>query len=367
MFRHRVALPPRSSLPQPEWFADIPTQFRGKRSDLIAIQQLKSKHVLAKNAVTERQDPTECINNVRVQLQHLSCAGFLTKALIKKSNILTDRTFHEIFDQTLHLNVGLVPYPLELQSDASQLYDKWFKGDVNGELLRGIKPMISTSKTSMHRVGGSSSTRSYSLEPSYPKTSSRFIGEGHLKNGDWWPLQLAAVRDGAHGEMMAGISGCKGLGAFSVVMNMASEETFVDPQKLDISYNKYPNFELTSRDQIWYCGTQGHETQVGQYGVQSAATEFLKTSQEGQQPVRVLRGSKVKSKLAPAKGLRYDGLYCIIDSVCIHQELAIWMFLLERLAGQTPIRYQGPDVRPHQKELQKWTDLQNMMAGRKSG
>ena len=334
---------------------------------MIAVQQLKSKHGLAKRAVAERRDPGEYIRHVRAALQRLSCAGFLTKALIKKSNILTDRTFHEIFDPTRHPSSDVIPYPIELQSDAYQLYDKWFKGDVSGELLRGIKPLMSSAKKSKHSGGGTSSTRSYNLEPNYPKISSRFVGEGHLKNGDWWPLQLAAVRDGAHGEVVAGISGSKSLGAFSIVMNMATEKDSVDPMKLDITYNKYPNFDLPNKDQIWYCGTQGQETQAGQTGTRSAATELLKTSEEKQQPIRVLRGCKVKSKLAPTKGIRYDGLYHIIETACIHQELAIWMFLLERLPGQIPIRYKGVDVRPNQEEFKKWTHLQDMMTGRKSG
>lgn len=339
---------------------------------MITIQQLKFKHKLAKRAVAERRDSTECINDIRIQIQYLGCAGFLTKALIKKSGVLTDRTLHEIFEPSRYSTFDLVPYPVELQSDASQLYNRWFDGDVNGELLRGIQPIMSTAKESKSNIkgsssNGSSSIRTYHLESSYTKTSSKFVGGGHLKNGDWWPLQLAAVRDGAHGEMMAGISGSKGLGAFSIVMHTATETDFIDPIALDLSYNKYPNFDLPNIDQIWYCGTQGHETQTGEAGKRSAATELLMTSQEKQQPIRVLRGCKVKSKLAPAKGLRYDGLYRIVESVCIHQDLAIWMFLLERIPGQISIRYKGLYARPHEEELKKWSALQDMMAGRKSG
>ena len=328
------------------------------------MQQLKSKHSLAKKAVIEGRDPTECINSVRTHLQFLSCASFLTTALIKKSNILTDRTLHEILNP-VDCPVS-VPYPAELQRDAHRLYDRWFRGGVNGELLRGIKPFLGTVKKPNHSTVALF-YRSYDLEADYPRVSPKFFGEGHLCNGDWWPLQIAAVRDGAHGEPIAGISGLKHQGAHSIVMNMATEKGFVDPMNIDVTYNKYPNFDLPSKDQIWYCGTQGQETQAGQIGKPSAATELLQTSFEKRQPIRVLRGCKVKSKLAPAKGLRYDGLYRIIGSACIYQELAIWIFLLERLPGQTPIRYKGPDVRPHKEELRKWSSLQEMMSAYKSG
>ena len=224
---------------------------------------------------------------------------------------------------------------------------------------------MSIAKISNHK-NSTPSRRSYELEVDYPKVSSKFFGEGHLKNGDWWPLQIAAVRDGVHGEPMAGISGLKNQGAFSIVMNMATEKEFIDPAEIDITYNKYPNFDLPNKDQIWYCGTQGQEAQAGQSGNRSAATELLKLSYEKHHLVRVLRGCKVKSKLAPAKGLRYDGLYRIIESACIYPELATWIFLLERAPGQNPIRYKGPDVRPHEEELRKWSSLQDMMSGQRS-
>ncbi len=334
--------------------------FRGRRSELIAVQQLKTKHEAVKKAVLEGRDPSQLINSVRFQLHSIGCSDLITKAIIKKSNILLNWTLHEISNPAEY-SIS-VPYSAELQSDADQLYQKWFKGDVNGELLRGIKPSMGTTKNTKKQTV---SYRSYDLEPEYSKKASKFMGEGHLKNGDWWPLQIAAVRDGAHGESIAGISGAKDQGAFSVVMNMATEEESVDPTKIDPTFNKYPNFDLPEKGQIWYCGTQGKETQTGHAGSQSAATELLQMSHKNHHPIRVIRGCKIKSRLAPAKGLRYDGLYGIIDAVCICQELAIWIFLLERLSGQMPIRYQGPDARPHEEELRKWNNLQAMMSEHK--
>lgn len=44
------------------------------------------------------------------------------------------------------------------------------------------------------------------------------FGENGLKVGDWWPFQVAAVRDGAHGASMAGIAGGQNDGAKSIVV-----------------------------------------------------------------------------------------------------------------------------------------------------
>jgi hypothetical protein len=60
---------------------------------------------------------------------------------------------------------------------------------------------------------------SRSLEPAFKyRRLANFTGEGDLRNGQWWPFQLTAVRDGAHGETEAGISGSNGV-ATSIILN----------------------------------------------------------------------------------------------------------------------------------------------------
>lgn len=60
---------------------------------------------------------------------------------------------------------------------------------------------------------------SYSLDKAYTeKKSSNVAGHNNLTNGQWWPLRICALRDGAHGEQEAGIHGQTGKGAFSVVV-----------------------------------------------------------------------------------------------------------------------------------------------------
>ena len=316
------------------------------------MQQLRSIHERAKKAVTKGEDPTYLVNLIRSQIHTLSCAYGITKAILKKTNVLTDKTLHEIFDPELF--PISVPYPVALQSDASQLYDKWFKGEVDGSLLRGITPSIGKTKNKLKMI--TSTYRNYDIDTDFATTSYKFTGEGHLRNGDWWPLQLAAVRDGAHGDPRGGISGHKGQGAVSVVMNMATEKELVDPTQVVEVYNRYPNFDLPAKDQIWYCGTQGKATEGEKKGMVSNKTKLLKESFVKKFPIRVLRGSGITSKLAPKQGLRYDGLYQIIEEACICEEYATWLFLLERIPGQDPIRYQGLDKRPHEVELEAWNN-----------
>ena len=45
------------------------------------------------------------------------------------------------------------------------------------------------------------------------------IGHNGLTVGQWWPLRVCAIRDGAHGAMMAGIAGGANVGAFSIVVS----------------------------------------------------------------------------------------------------------------------------------------------------
>ena len=63
--------------------------------------------------------------------------------------------------------------------------------------------------------------RTYRLNPNYrprPRDCHVF-GHNGLTVGQWWPLRVCAIRDGAHGAMMAGIAGGASVGAFSIVVS----------------------------------------------------------------------------------------------------------------------------------------------------
>ena len=65
------------------------------------------------------------------------------------------------------------------------------------------------------------SRRTYLLDRSYrpEPRNCKIVGNNGLVVGDWWPLRICALRDGAHGAMQAGIAGSSQTGAYSVVVS----------------------------------------------------------------------------------------------------------------------------------------------------
>jgi hypothetical protein len=57
------------------------------------------------------------------------------------------------------------------------------------------------------------------LDPEFPRRSYRVFGHNGLSIGDWWPMQICALRDGAHGVKMGGIAGTADEGAISIVVS----------------------------------------------------------------------------------------------------------------------------------------------------
>lgn len=62
-----------------------------------------------------------------------------------------------------------------------------------------------------------------SIEPSQIRNS-KVVGHNGLTVGQWWPFQICALRDGAHGSMMSGIAGGENEGAFSIVVSGTSPQ-----------------------------------------------------------------------------------------------------------------------------------------------
>ena len=79
-------------------------------------------------------------------------------------------------------------------------------------------------------------------------------------------------------------------------------------------------------------------------------------------PVRVMRSKNKKNKYAPKDGLRYDGLYDIVDHEVLSVKTAMYRFSLRRQEGQDPIRYEGPEVRPTVYEIQEKDSIQHLVS-----
>ena len=158
----------------------------------------------------------------------------------------------------------------------------------------------------------------YSLDPNYLRRSFKFIGHNGLKVGTWWPKQICALRDGAHGSIMGGISGSSEKGAYSIVLS------------------KNPDYDdRDTRDVISYTGSGPSNS----HQKMKAGNLALKVSCDTGRPVRVLRSSKLDSPFAPTKGLRYDGLYRVTNYRQMENKFGyrIWKFRLERLRDQDPM------------------------------
>ncbi|KAI4851733.1 hypothetical protein E4T44_01952 [Aureobasidium sp. EXF-8845] len=220
-----------------------------------------------------------------------------------------------------------VDYPWYIKEDAAELYIKWWQKDTNPDLFRGIK----LGRTKNAKLGRDSAADS--LDPKFKRRKGNVHGNNHLRNGQWWPSQLCAVRDGAHSATIAGICGKAGEGAYSCVLSGGS----------------YPNVD--NGDEIWYYGTESDDparpTDSTQYMIESSLNEI---------PVRVLRTSKMTTEgpndYRPTAGMRYDGLYKVVGYEVKDKYKQVHLFHLVREPDQGPIRHTGPEVRPTPEELE---------------
>jgi hypothetical protein len=114
--------------------------------------------------------------------------GFLSGVLIKRSKLLDNGGLSRIFDN----NDGLFPW--DIKADALVLQERWLAGKIDPDLLEGVR-------LQRKKKQGGNETVAWSLDPAYPKTPCDYIGQGELHNGQWFPLKICALRDGAHGEI----------------------------------------------------------------------------------------------------------------------------------------------------------------------
>jgi hypothetical protein len=220
-----------------------------------------------------------------------------------------------------------VEYPWYIKEDAAELYIKWWQKDTNPDLFRGIK----LGRTKNAKLGRDSAADS--LDPKFKRRKGNVHGNTHLRNGQWWPSQLCAVRDGAHSATIAGICGKTGDGAFSCVLSGGS----------------YPNVD--NGDEIWYYGTESDDP-----ARPTDSTQYMIESSLNDTPVRVLRTSKMTTEgpndYRPTAGMRYDGLYKVVDYEVKDKYKQVHLFHLVREPNQGPIRHTGPEVRPTPEELE---------------
>ncbi|KFX98086.1 hypothetical protein O988_04539 [Pseudogymnoascus sp. VKM F-3808] len=301
-----------------EWYEKINMREKYSRGDLQSVAYIRTlcqSYIGARDSSEREKITTE----LRTKLHEMEFFRCISGIIIKKSRILEDDGLPRIFD-----NQDGVEFPLDLCADAKALYLRWIVGDLDSHLLRGITTEKGQLESGMKRT-------SHKLDKKYPlKKSANVVGDNCLVNGQWWPNRICALRDGAHGEQEAGIHGQIGKGTYSVVV---AQGGYADEDK-----------EMA----IEYCGTQSENS------IPTKNTKLLLESYESKQPLRVLRAENKNSRFAPKKGVRYDGLYTVVEYTILDAETAMYRFSLRRCKDQDPIRYRGPEARPTSQELKQY-------------
>lgn len=311
----------------PVWYGHVNRNKKFSRGDVASIAHIRVLVGNAAKAVKGDGDMDKIMIEIRQKLHQAGLFDFVTDILVKNSKVLEDGGLGAIFDETLSKGV---PYPADICADAQALYNKWLSGDFDAHLLRGVK--VRQGKNDKGQ-----SFRFYSIEKDWKRMSCNYYGAGSLTNGQWWPLQICAVRDGAHGEIEGGIHGEKEKGAYSIVM----------------SGGGYSNVD--NGDTIKYCGTSGL------LGVPSTGTKNLLDSHRLQKPVRVLRSSSADKVYHPIKGLRYDGIYLIDSYDVLDVGTAMHRFNMSRVDDQGDIRYKDEGKRPSVEELAAFGKIKELL------
>jgi hypothetical protein len=216
-------------------------------------------------------------------------------------------------------------FPSDLKADAYKLYNTWYREDFSQDFLRGIVTVKGKDRNGDR------------LEPAYRSrhpNNAKYHGEGELVLGQWWPTQLCAVRDSAHGSSQGGIYGDKEDGTYSIVLSGGG------------GYHDKDDGNI-----IEYSGTDGKN-----FMPTDATLAMIKSAEKGNE-IRVIRSSQLvkKNQYRPEVGLRYDGLYTIKSFQLVDKEKQIHRFVLERLPGQGPIRSgQNASARPTIYEIREY-------------
>ncbi|KAI5306025.1 hypothetical protein KEM56_002496 [Ascosphaera pollenicola] len=184
--------------------------------------------------------------------------------------------------------------------DLLELLMRWRRGDLDPFLLRGIEIRKSQSTGSVSR----GEDRSYRF-----KRAANVQGHNGLQVGQWWPLRIAMLRDGAHGSSEAGIAGNESLGAISCILGGGAIGT---------TGRDYP--DVDNGETVLYCST------TNQSRTMTTNTKLMLTAYRNSNPIRLFRGSRLNSRYAPEEGIRYDGLYKIQNFEELNRETKLYHY-----------------------------------------
>lgn len=328
----------------PAWYKQLPKpkgdRARNQSDAEIAILRLKTSINRVKMAQNSALALVKEVDEIAERLHTLIFLPVDGKLLRQTRMLDNNDGLPQLFDSAFTNNID---WPFYLKADAEELYNKWYTGEFETDLYRGIIRGLPTKK------GKGKGKADVSVADRLAEDHQRFRlmdpkqhGNGLLLNGAWFPSQLAALRDGGHGSSQGGITGNPTSGAYSVIMAGG-----VDP-----SGQPYPNEDGGSV--VLYCGTDNKDKNLNQ---PSPDTASLLTNHRTKQPVRLFRSHNLDSKFAPELGFRYDGLYDVVsyeDMDPPENKRRRHRFKLVRRAGQDPIRSQGASKRPTKQEIDEY-------------
>jgi len=296
----------------------------GNRDVLGILQEVRYLIQKLENPQAVGAERVKLWNDVRNQVHKVAHQN-VNDVLVKQSKLM-ERTLHGL-PQLFRARHGgkFEDCPYDISADAREVFLKWCRQDFEHDILRGI-----------------TCGKALTVQKNFPKLCAPDeFGEGDLVLGQWWPRRVCANRDGAHGPPVAGIYGKKAKGAMSVIM----------------SYGNYQ--DVDNGEIIQYCGTEGDAQNT------TADTKLLRTSYHTGKPVRVMRTERLSeaNPYRPKRGIRYDGLYQVTGEELIKPAASHYRFRMERLPGQDPIRYTGPEARPYAQEVEAYDCHIDLMRG----
>ena len=267
----------------PRWYKDMPKPKSRDKNQSNADTTLSSLKTLMdkckkSNFAQDRSLRDKTYADIRTKLHILVFCEVTGPLLVSHRMLHDDSGLPQIFERRYSNGID---WPFDIRADAKELYNKWCRRIFETDILRGIRFQVPTS-------GGKKDGKDRytdSLDPKYKgAVSAKYHGNGDLLNGQWWPLQLCALRDGAHGASQGGISGAHEEGAYSCIMSGGHD---------------YP--DIDEGEEVWYCGTDSDN---------GAITEYTQRMLESvnNEPIRLIRSHNLESEYAPVIGFRYGKL-----------------------------------------------------------
>ena len=109
----------------------------------------------------------------------------------------------------------------------------------------------------------------------------------------------------------------------------------------------YADLDRDLGDTLYYSGSKSHDNTDSKTPILSTSTRALQTSKREDRSVRVLRAAGGDVAYAPSVGMRYDGLYRIVEErlPLNHKGGRYARFKLVRNADQDPIDLTRPTAR----------------------